>query len=92
MTWADLIAAIATSGLDLSREASIRLDDNANTVVKSFDRSIFGGKGWLTPAAPLYTQTDMDAARDEAYEQGVADAKDEAARLEPVGAGEGGGR
>lgn len=80
MTWANLIAAIATSGLDLNREAVIRLDDDANTTVKSFDRSIFGGKGWLSPAAPLYTQADLDKARDEAYEQGRADALSEAGK------------
>lgn len=92
MTWANLIAAIATSGLDLSREAVLRLDDATIVNVKSFDRSLFGGKGWLIASVPLYTQADMDAARDEAYEQGMADAKAEAERFEPIGAGEGGVR
>lgn len=91
MTWADLIAAIVKSGIDMDRTPTIRIADNQSVLLAEFQRSGSAPLGRLVPAAPLYTQADLDAAREEAYEQGVSDAKAGIECLEPAGA-EGGGR
>lgn len=87
MTLADLITDVVKSGVDLRKPARIYLGGGQHIDVLTFDGPISS----IVPVASLYTQADLDAAKDEAYRQGVADAEAGEVCLEPVGA-EGGAR
>lgn len=83
MTWADLIAALIRSDVDLSRPAMIAVTDRTLVPVERL-ASVDRRRADIVPASALYTQADLDAARDEAYEQGVVDAKAGVEHLEPA--------